>query len=90
MNHWAMQYDQCTSCGTTTTPHHANGLCRTCYHKQYQRKAPANRNTDLERFVNDLPSLLRSVNVSTLSVTYKDGSVVIKHMGTKLSTTWTP
>jgi len=68
---------------------YANGLCQKHYMREYRRTHSAKTDA-LEAFVNDLPSLLRSVNVSTLSVTYKDGSVVIKHMGTKLSTTWTP
>jgi hypothetical protein len=43
MKHWAMQHDQCKECLTTDNPHHAKGLCTSCYYKQYQKKHPPQR-----------------------------------------------
>ena len=37
MKTWAKGHDECQSCGTTTKPHKAKGLCYTCYYKQYPR-----------------------------------------------------
>jgi len=44
MKHWAMQYDNCQSCGTTETPHHGKGLCHTCYFREYKQNPPAPSN----------------------------------------------
>lgn len=34
---WAIEFDACLICGRTDRPHQANGLCRTCYSRQYMR-----------------------------------------------------
>ena len=34
---WATNYLECVSCGTTTTPHRARGLCSHCYSKTILR-----------------------------------------------------
>ena len=41
MKHWAMQYDHCKACGTTDIPHHGNGLCKRCYHREYKQNPSA-------------------------------------------------
>lgn len=38
---WARDYDACTSCSTTETPHKAGGLCRNCFQRDYRRRNPA-------------------------------------------------
>ena len=86
MKTWAVHYDECESCHTTNHPFHGKGLCTSCYHKQYQRKKPAN--PDLERFVNDLPLIFKNVGISNYTVSYNKGSVTIKKLGTTLSATW--
>lgn len=35
---WSKKYEKCTVCGTTEKPHQANGLCTSCYYKDYLAK----------------------------------------------------
>ena len=88
MKTWAVHYDECESCHTTNYPFHGKGLCTSCYHKQYQRRKPANRRSDLESFIHDLPTILKSVGISGYAVSYNKGSVTIKKLGTSASHTW--
>lgn len=53
MIHWAMKYDKCIACHTTNKPHKAKGLCTTCYYKQYKRRIPPNRLTELDRLLEE-------------------------------------
>ena len=90
MKTWAVKYDECESCHTTDYPHHAKGLCTSCYHRQYQRKHKPNRRDNLERFIVDLPSLLRQIGVLGYSASYHEGTVILHKPGTKLKATWKP
>jgi len=90
MKTWAMKYDECTSCHTTNHPFHAKGLCTSCYHQQYQREKPANRNSDLERFTHALPTIFNSIGIKGYSATYNNGTVTIRKLGTTISATWPP
>ena len=38
MNRWSKQYAECVECGTSDRPHHAHGLCKTCYSRMQARK----------------------------------------------------
>ena len=85
---WAYLYAECTTCHTTDKPHKGNGLCTTCYYRQYNRPNPPNRRSTLELFVRDLPLLLKDAGAVGYSVSYSNGTVTIKKLGTKLSATW--
>lgn len=39
MSAWSTTRSACESCGTAATPHHARGLCRTCYKAQPDQRA---------------------------------------------------
>ena len=91
MKHWAMNYDKCQECHSTNKPHHGGGLCTTCYHRQYQRENPGKRSDNLERFIQDLPSLMRQVGILGYSASYHEGAVIIHRPGNKkLKATWKP
>ena len=47
---WSRWYDRCQSedCATPDKLHHGDGLCTTCYYRQYERRAPAKRTDDAE------------------------------------------
>lgn len=32
---WSRNYNACRNCGQTDSPHHANGYCNRCYHRDY-------------------------------------------------------
>jgi uncharacterized Zn finger protein (UPF0148 family) len=57
MKHWAMQYDHCKACGTTDIPHHGNGLCNRCYHREYKQNPPQTDTTRLKRERDELDRL---------------------------------
>ena len=88
MKTWAVHYDECKSCHSTTFPHHAKGLCTSCYHRQYQRKSKPTRHNDLERLAKDLPTILRDLGLMGVAVTYSNGSITFRKIGTKTSITW--
>jgi hypothetical protein len=33
LNRWSREHDFCIVCGTTSTPHQARGMCKTCHRK---------------------------------------------------------
>jgi hypothetical protein len=34
---WSLKWDQCQSCGTAETPYGGQGLCQSCYNREYSR-----------------------------------------------------
>ena len=88
MKHWAMNHDKCQSCGTTTIPHHGKGLCRTCYFKQYHRENPPRHRGELERFTRALPDMLFRLTGTRFPVSYDNGTITIRKLGTKTVITW--
>ena len=85
---WSWLYTECTNCHTTEKAHKGGGLCTTCYYRSYKRPNPARRADNLERFIHDLPAIFKSVGISGYAVSYNNGSVTIKKMGSTLSHTW--
>lgn len=94
LKQWSYEHKSCISCHTTNKPHKGNGLCTTCYYRAYQRPNPPNRrtkqepNNDLERLTKDLPTILRDLGLMSVAVTYSNGSITFRKIGTKTSITW--
>lgn len=73
---WARWYDACQAedCVTPDKPHHGNGLCTTCYYRQYTRKASPRRTTDIERARQEVIDVFREgLRQRGIVVLYKGG-----------------
>jgi hypothetical protein len=65
------------------------GLCNAHYMQDYRRKHPP-QSDNLEQFATDLPAIFKSLGISGYAVTYNNGSVTIKKLGSTHAYTWKP
>ena len=40
---WSKKYNKCVICKTAKNKYHANGMCKNCYEKEWQKKNPEKR-----------------------------------------------
>jgi len=46
---WSREYVSCFDCGTSSSPHFGNGLCKTCWSRKERQRLTDKKNTDLSK-----------------------------------------
>jgi len=87
MKHWARDYDECTTCGSTDRKHLARGLCTTCYYQQYKRKPAVRAEPVVKEIGLNLREFFRKAQLPHV-VQIRDGELEILLRGKLFITLW--